>query len=495
MNDLLEMSFKRNLEDTPSSDLQYSTAKSTRLLTPQLNYDTLAHVFKYLPNKRTLSVAAQVCSEWNCAAYDPSLWKNSIADFRNKPVSEQTAISLCRRKIRGVQIMLETSDDSMPCQLERLAEIVKVEVMMIDPLKATDDITKSFPKTFASLRCLSLTHYNDTDSITSQGLERLVAPLVNLEQLNVAWGENPQLHIRKPQVLKFNYFEFVFFFVPSLRDLEITMIGKCNGFDFSRLSPTDRYHNIERLVLHQVDTDLHLIAAVSIHFPSLKHFAVELGSYDTDKELDYSHRHKNLESLKANSPYYMQWSVENLSIITETSRNLTALDLALLCHLIEEYHNADDLRQLQDTDIELIFNNLPGLKMLNVFGQFVSLKPFNNSVERMKNLEVLVLGSIWSDEETRDKDRFFYNLKHNWTNIESILGVEFDADCYKHLGNVCYIGGGDREILEEWNEDITKLEFSTEIQAIQKVEIEQYSPAWQRAVGKRFFQLPSTYTF
>lgn len=50
---------------------------------------------------------------------------------------------------------------------------------------------------------------------------------------------------------------------------------------------------------------------------------------------------------------------------------------------------------LQEEHVEIILTNLPGLKMLNVFGHSIGLQPFNDHVTNLKNLDVLVLGPFW----------------------------------------------------------------------------------------------------
>ena len=495
------MSLKRNLEPPQSSQNNLPATKSSKK-TIHLNFDTLVHVFQYLVDPKWLANAAQVCKVWNQAAYHRCLWRNSVANLADIPVSEETALSLCRRNIRIVKINLEGPKVYLSSKLGNLKEIVGVEVMEIRRLVATINLTEQFPQRFESLRSLSVSHLRDT-SITSEGLQRLLSPLVNLIQLHVTWEQDSVFQFRRPRDLGFCYFEYVLFFLPNLRDLEITKFGYCKGFDFSRLSAHDRYPILERLVFHDAHTKTDvgtLTRTISTHFPNLKHLAIRIDGHEWGRS-QYSHDFQSLESLRVSSPSYMQWVIAHLSNVC-TSKYLTALDFAIQRQHVNSYHDENPTRRLIDEDIELTFTALPGMKMLNVFGQYVTLKPFNCVGSKMRQLEVLVLGTKGFSEESIDKDRFFANLKGQWTQLRSLLGVKFETQDYAHLSNVQYVEGdqefdlgiGDQETYQ-WNQDIAKLGIHPDTGSVQKVPVKNYSDEWHTAVGRQFFTLSDSYAF
>ena len=386
-----------------SDDDEGSSPKAPKLGTVQLNLDTLLHIFQYLNCRKSLINAAKVCHTWRLAAYESSLWRGCELDLSNSCLSEQTAISLRHRKIKVVKLKNEHISSSL---MRLLSETMEVEVMAVK-LPATTEI------------------------------------LLNLEHFHVEIDMQKALYFRKAKSLEFNYFQLVFSCLPNLKDLEIAMYHHCDGFDFSYMQPDEQYPKLERLVLHEVCADLGpLTDVISKRFPNLKHFSVQLWNYSHFvDEVNFYHGLKHLESLRANSSFYMQWVIYELQHVCKTSRNLTALDISLDVDSIEYYHDAEHFYHLGDEDVELIFATLPKLKMLNIYGQYVNLLPFNRMALHMRNMEVLVLGSerIKFENESTDRAEFFINLKENWTKLRSLLGVRLDYECCAHLGNVCYV--------------------------------------------------------
>lgn len=475
-----------------SDDDEGSSPKAPKLGTVQLNLDTLLHIFQYLNCRKSLINAAKVCHTWRLAAYESSLWRGCELDLSNSCLSEQTAISLRHRKIKVVKLKNEHISSSL---MRLLSETMEVEVMAVKHTATTENLLKYFPSKFDSLRCLSLIHPRSSTTLTSSSLERLLAPLMNLEHFHVEIDMEKASYFRKAKSLEFNYFQLVFSCLPNLKDLEIAMYHHCDGFDFSYMQPDEQYPKLERLVLHEVCADLGpLTDVISKRFPNLKHFSVQLWNYSHFvDEVNFYHGLKHLESLRANSSFYMQWVIYELQHVCKTSRNLTALDISLDVDSIEYYHDAEHFYHLGDEDVELIFATLPKLKMLNIYGQYVNLLPFNRMALHMRNMEVLVLGSERTNFENENADRaeFFINLKENWTKLRSLLGVRLDYESCAHLGNVCYVSNDDRH---EWNDDVCRIELHVDSEPKLKP-IDRDTPEWHTAVGTSLFQLPSSYTF
>ena len=466
-----------------------------------LNHDTLIHVFKFC-NKTTLKSVAQVCKTWKQAAYTASLWKGCVADLKNRPISEETASNLRLRNIKVVKISLNTIK---PEELQRLSEVAQIKVLVMRKVIATGNIAEQFPAQFESLRSLSVHHLRfDSESISTPGLQRLLLPLTNLNQLHISWEPKPLRLSGPPSPLRksvdndFNYFTILFESCPQLKDLEISGIGNFMKFNFSQIFLGDKYPKLHRLALHGQCAELGVLTDnICKHFDQLKHLAIEIleCEYD-DTAYNTSHTLTQLESFCPNSSYHVEWVVQHIHHVLEMSKNITALDMscAVPGHHLGADYPAENVRCIYEEHVELIFTNLPGLKFFNIHRQQVSLSAFNISAALMSQLEVLVLGSMWCLEEEEDQMEFLQNLE-KWSNLISLLGLEFEPHCYGYLytSSIEYVDGNKWGDERNWNEDLVKIKFHPERRLFEQIKLETNSPDWHRATGSRFFQLPGSY--
>ena len=461
----------------------------------RLNYDTLIHVFQFLKCDRSLGNAAQVCKAWRLAAYDPSLWRDSVANLANCCLSEEMAISLCHRKIKAVKLALEEPVKRTASTFKLLAQTVGIKVLMVSLV--AEDIPTPLPKKFESLQSLSLTH-TEKHTVTSQGLEAFLSPFVNLVQLHIDIEMGSLHRLKLPLSVHFNYLDCVLACLPNLRDLETAMINQWVGFNFSNINPPNGNNpNLERLLLHEVCTDVGtVVESISILFPNLKHLLVNQWNEDyLNEDSEFTHSLQHLQSLKANSAFYMLWIIRNLRHVCQTSKHLTALDISLQkVHHSGYAENDLDLPFLCHEDVELIFHTLPRIKMLNIFGHSLPLQTFNKVASHMKHLQVLVLSPQTLKIDTVGSEELFGNLKQHWSKLRSILGVNFYG-CYEYLSNVCYITAGEGDEEDEWFQRVAKLEHRCDTNSTQLKLLNEFTSEWHVAIGTKFFQLPSSYTF
>ena len=112
----------------------------------------------------------------------------------------------------------------------------------------------------------------------------------------------------------------------------------------------------------------------------------------------------------------------------------------------------------------------------------------------MKSLQVLVLGPQMHLVDSVEREEIFQNLKQHWSELRSLLGVNF-YECYEYLGNVCYITAGEGDEEDEWFQRVAKIEHCCHTNSTQLKLLNEFTSEWHVAVGTKFFQLPSSYTF
>ena len=130
------------------------------------------------------------------------------------------------------------------------------------------------------------------------------------------------------------------------------------GFNLSNVNPSGNHQNLERILLHEVCTDLGpVVEVISILFPNLKHLVVNQWHDDSLEESEYSHSLQHLGSLKANSAFYALWVIKNIQLVCQTSKYITALDISLqrIHHLAYSDSNYAGSPCLRKDDLELIF--------------------------------------------------------------------------------------------------------------------------------------------
>ena len=463
--------------------------KVKKLQNIELDYYALVHLFKFLVtsdgSKKSLINAAQVCKNRKEAAYAACLWKGSVLGLKNQPISEKTATSLLQRNITVVEIDSHTVGSQT---LQRLSDIAQIQVLIV-----RYGIAVSF-KSFPSLQSLSLGHPRGFNFIA----------LINLRQLQISSKALSDYDIGS------NDLTVVFNSLPNLKDLEVANIGQ--GFNSCELSKADCYPSLERLILHGTELELgQLTDGVSTYFPNLKHLSIELRECGYDyTAADICHPFTELESFSPNSTTHVEWILGNLDHVLKTSMLLTALDMS--CAVPGLFVGVDDpplgldaLSSITDEHIDLIFRNLPALKVFNIFRHKFSLASFNKVAAYMTNLEVLVLCTTeWWEYETGDEEEddevhlneFLENLEAHWPKLVSLLGLPLQDKHYGHLNNVRYIHedwmGG---VYSYWREQIVRLDFDSQKVVSSKTPISIDSADWHTAVGTKFFKLPDSFSF